>query len=80
MGPKPDGQVRDLIEVMLGTATRIGETLALRKCDVEMIADPPWVHIGGTLVMHSSVGVLRQAHPKTHESNRVVACRNSRQR
>ncbi|MFD4422954.1 hypothetical protein ACFWN7_15825 [Agromyces sp. NPDC058484] len=33
-GPKPDGQVRDLIEVMLGTATRIGETLALRKCDV----------------------------------------------
>jgi integrase len=23
--------------------------------------------------MHSGVGVLRQAHPKTHESNRVVA-------
>lgn len=34
MGPKPDRQIRDLIGVMLGTATRIGETLALRKCDV----------------------------------------------
>ena len=73
MGPKPDGQVRDLIEVMLGTATRIGETLALRKCDIDMTADPPWVHIRGTLVVHSGAGVLRQAHPKTHESNRIVA-------
>ena len=73
MGPKPDGQVRDLIEVMLGTATRIGETLALRKCDMDMTADPPWVHIRGTLVMQSGAGVVRQAHPKTHESNRIVA-------
>ena len=73
MGPKPDGQVRDLIEVMLGTATRIGETLALRKCDIDMTADPPWVHIRGTLVVQSGGGVLRQAHPKTHESNRIVA-------
>ena len=73
MGPKPDGQVRDLIEVMLGTATRIGETLALRKCDIDMTADPPWVHIRGTHVVQSGAGVLRQAHPKTHESNRVVA-------
>nr|WP_233197223.1 site-specific integrase [Cryobacterium sp. N21] len=74
MGPKPDGQVRDLIEVMLGPATRIGETLALRKCDIDMTADPPWAHIRGTLVVQSGAGVLRrQAHPKTHESNRVVA-------
>ena len=74
MGPKPDGQVRDLIEVMLGTATRIGETLALRKYDIDMTADPPWAHIRGTLVVQSGAGVLRcQAHPKTHESNRVVA-------
>ncbi len=34
-GPKPDGQVRDIIEVLLGTALRIGECLALRVCDVE---------------------------------------------
>ncbi|WP_232819032.1 hypothetical protein [Homoserinimonas sp. OAct 916] len=59
-GPKPDGQVRDLIEVMLGTATRIGEALALRRCDVDMAADPPRVHIDGTVVVRTGAGVLRQ--------------------
>lgn len=73
MGPRPDGQVRELIEVMLGTATRIGETLALRKCDVNMAADPPRVHINGTVIVGKGKGVYRQEHPKTHESNRVVA-------
>ncbi|KQW05551.1 hypothetical protein ASC66_11200 [Leifsonia sp. Root4] len=73
MGPRPDGQVRELIEVMLGTATRIGETLALRKCDVDMAADPPRVHINGTVIVGKGKGVYRQEHPKTHESNRVVA-------
>ncbi|TFC95475.1 site-specific integrase [Cryobacterium sinapicolor] len=73
MGPRSDGQVRDIIEVMLGTATRIGEALALRQCDVDMDADPPRVNISGTLVVHNGAGVHRQAHPKTHESNRVIA-------
>ncbi|TFB88214.1 site-specific integrase [Cryobacterium algoricola] len=72
-GPRSDGQVRDIIEVMLGTATRIGEALALRQCDVDLDADPPRVTVSGTLVVHNGVGVLRQAHPKTHESNRVIA-------
>lgn len=72
-GPKPDGQVCDLIEVMLGTATRIGETLALRKCDVDMTADPPRVSITGTIVVRTGVGAFRQEHPKTHESVRTVA-------
>lgn len=34
-GPKSDGQVRDILEVLLGTAMRPGEVLALRPCDVE---------------------------------------------
>jgi len=34
-GPKPDGQVRDIIEVLLGTAMRTGEVLALRPCDLD---------------------------------------------
>lgn len=58
---------------MLGTATRIGETLALRRCDVDMAADPPRVHISGTVIVRKGVGVYRQEHPKTHESNRIVA-------
>ncbi|WP_161499038.1 tyrosine-type recombinase/integrase [Cryobacterium aureum] len=72
MGPRSDGQVRDIIEVMLGTATRIGEVLAIRQCDVDLDADPPQVNISGTLVVHNKAGVHRQEHPKTHESNRVI--------
>ncbi|WP_166787144.1 site-specific integrase [Cryobacterium sp. TMT2-23] len=73
MGPRSDGQIRDIIEVMLGTATRIGEVLALRQCDVDIDSDPPRVNISGTLVVHNGAGVHRQEHPKTHESNRVIA-------
>ena len=73
LGPRPDGQVRDIIEVMLGTATRIGEALALRQCDVDLDAHPPRVAISGTIVVHTGAGVQRQEHPKTHESNRVIA-------
>ena len=72
MGPRSDGQVRDIIEVMLGTATRIGEVLAIRQCDVDLDADPPQMTISGTLVVHNKAGVHRQEHPKTHESNRVI--------
>lgn len=30
-GPKPDGQLEQIIEVMLGISARIGEVLAIRK-------------------------------------------------
>lgn len=73
LGPRPDGQVRDVIEVMLGSLMRIGETLALRKCDVDMTASPPTVHVSGTIVVRKGAGVLRQPKPKTDESNRAVA-------
>lgn len=33
-GPRPDGQVRDILEVLLGTGMRPGEALALRVCDI----------------------------------------------
>ncbi|WP_448809908.1 tyrosine-type recombinase/integrase [Agromyces bauzanensis] len=58
---------------MLGTATRIGEALALRKCDIDVTADPPRVEICGTIIQRSGVPVYRQEHPKTKESNRLVA-------
>ncbi len=49
-GPKPDGQLADVIETILGTSARIGEALAIRKCDVDMTVSPPEVTISGTLV------------------------------
>ena len=32
----PDGQLEQIIEVMLGTSARIGEVLAIRKCDIHI--------------------------------------------
>jgi integrase len=72
-GPKPDGQLREIIEVMLGSSARIGEALALRKCDVDMTASPATVHIRGTVVVRKGKGVFRQGWPKTHRSDRIVA-------
>lgn len=72
-GPKPDGQLRDIIEVMLGSSARIGEALGMRKCDVDMTANPPIVHICGTVVVRKGKGVYRQDAPKTDKSNRTVA-------
>ena len=72
-GPKPDGQLRDIIEVMLGSSARIGEALAIRKGDVNMTMNPPTVHICGTVVVRTGQGVFRQGWPKTHSSDRVVA-------
>lgn len=72
-GPKPDGQLSDIIEVMLGSSARIGEALALRRCDLDMTANPPTVHIRGTIVVPKGIGVSRQGWPKTHASDRIVA-------
>ncbi|QLQ10055.1 MAG: tyrosine-type recombinase/integrase [Nocardioidaceae bacterium] len=75
-GPRPDGQVRDVIEVLLGTSDRIGEALALRKCDIDdsRLAEelPMLVTVAGTLVVIKGKGVYRQDHPKTSNSRRTL--------
>jgi site-specific recombinase XerD len=48
-GPPPDGQLEQLIEVMLGTSARIGEVLAIRKCDVDVTGLLATVRICGTM-------------------------------
>ncbi len=72
MGPKPDGQVRDAIEVLLGTSMRPGEVLALRPRD---IVDGPRgmvVHVRGTVVYQQGKGTFRQDQPKTDASVRPI--------
>jgi integrase len=75
-GPRPDGQVRDVIEVLLGTSDRIGEALALRRCDIDdsrvSEGKPMRLTIAGTLVVITGKGVYRQDHPKTSRSLRTL--------
>jgi len=71
-GPEPDGQVRDIIEILLGTAMRPGEVLALRPCDVEDLPTGMVVSVNGTVVQRKGTGVERQPHPKTDASIRRI--------
>lgn len=72
-GPPPDGQLEQIIEVMLGTSARIGEVLAIRKCDVDVTASPATVRICGTIVSPAGKPTYRQPHPKSQKSTRVVS-------
>ncbi|WOQ68624.1 site-specific integrase [Microbacterium limosum] len=72
-GPPPDGQLEQIIEVMLGTSARIGEVLAIRKCDVNVTVTPATVRICGTIISEKGTPTHRQDHPKTAKSTRVVA-------
>ena len=72
-GPPPDGQLEQIIEVMLGTSARIGEVLAIRKRDVDVTVSPATVRICGTIVSPTRKPTYRQPHPKTAKSTRVVS-------
>jgi integrase len=72
-GPPPDGQLEQIIEVMLGTSARIGEVLAIRKCDVDVTRSPAAVRLWGTIVSPAGKPTHRQPHPKTMKSTRTVS-------
>ena len=72
-GPKPDGQLEAIIEVMTGTSARIGEALAIRICDVDLDAAPPTIRIAGTIVSPKGKPTYRQDSPKSAKATRTVA-------
>lgn len=72
-GPKPDGQLGQVVEVMLGTSGRIGEVLAIRLGDLDLDAPIPSARISGTIVSRKGEPTHRQDHPKTARSVRRLA-------
>lgn len=72
-GPKPDGQLGQIIEVLLGTSVRIGEVLAIRIRDLNLRGTIPTVRITGTIVSRKGEPTHRQDHPKTSRSVRTIA-------
>lgn len=71
-GPRPDGKVRDIIEVLLGTALRPGEVLALRPCDVDDRPTGMVLAVTGTVVQLKGKGAFRQERPKSEASIRWI--------
>ncbi|WP_036278224.1 tyrosine-type recombinase/integrase [Microbacterium sp. CH12i] len=69
-GPKPDGQLGAIVEVMLGTSARIGEVLAIRRRDIDLSV--PSVRITGTIISPKGEPTTRQDHPKTARSRRTI--------
>lgn len=72
-GPKPDGQLSAIVEVMLGTSARIGEVLAIRRCDIDVTSKTPSIRLAGTIISRKGEPTFRQDHPKTARSKRTVA-------
>lgn len=72
-GPKPDGQLGAIVEVMLGTSARIGEVLAIRLQDLDLDGPIPTARIAGTIISRKGEPTHRQDHPKTDRSVRRVA-------
>ena len=65
--------MRDLIEVLLGTALRIGAVLALRPFDIADTQKGMVIAVRGTVVLRTGHGAVRQNHPKTEHSVRRIA-------
>lgn len=72
-GPRPDRQLGQIVEVMLGTSARIGEVLALRLQDLGLDGPVPTARIAGTIISRKGEPTRRQDHPKTDRSVRRVA-------
>ncbi|MDQ0895777.1 tyrosine-type recombinase/integrase [Agromyces ramosus] len=72
-GPRPDGQLGAIVEVMLGTSARIGEVLAIRRRDIDVTGLTPTIRIAGTIISRHGEPTFRQDHPKTAKSRRIVA-------
>lgn len=72
LGPRPDGRVPDVIDLLLATGARINEVLALRWSDIDLESSPATVTIAGTLVSLKGIGIVRQDSPKTESSRRTL--------
>ncbi|WP_419818765.1 tyrosine-type recombinase/integrase [Glaciibacter flavus] len=72
-GPRPDGQLGAIVEVMLGTSARIGEVLAIRRRDIDLTTAPSTMRVAGTIISRNGEPTFRQDRSKTTRSRRVVA-------
>jgi integrase len=71
-GPRHNGDLADILDLLFATGARIGEVLALRWEDVDLAAEHPTLTICGTIVYVKGKGFFRQEWPKTAAGYRIV--------
>jgi integrase len=72
-GPPADDRLLAAFELMIATGARIGEVLALRRCDVDLKSSPPRIDINGTITYGPDEKMIRGNETKTRHSRRVIA-------
>ncbi|TFC25612.1 integrase [Cryobacterium sp. TMT1-3] len=73
-GPRPNARLlENAMWIMVGTSARIGEVLALRRCDVDVTANPPTLLIAGTITQTRAEGLRRKPSPKRSRQKRRIA-------
>ncbi|GIF74100.1 tyrosine-type recombinase/integrase [Asanoa siamensis] len=71
-GPRPTGDLADIIDLLLATGARIGEVLAVRWQDIDLAAQRPTLTISGTIVYLKSKGFFRQDWTKSDAGFRTI--------
>jgi hypothetical protein len=71
-GPKANGDMADIIDLMLASGCRIGEVLALRWSHLKLDGDLPTLSVSGTIKTETAEGTYRKPTPKSDASRRTV--------
>jgi integrase len=71
-GPKATRDLRDMVLLLMSTGARIGEALALRWQDINLLAERPYLRITGTIVQEKGVGTFRQEEGKSEKATRPL--------
>lgn len=73
-GPRPNVTVLENgMWIMVGTSQRIGEVLALRRCDMDITANPPTALVDATIQYSKKEGSKRKPAPKRTRQKRRIA-------
>lgn len=72
LGPSPNQNLADVVDLMLGTGARIGEILALRWRDIDLRDGLGTVTVCGTLIFLKGDGWSRQEMTKSEAGHRTI--------
>lgn len=67
--------ILDAVDIMLATGARIGEALAIRWSDVDLVAEKPTVTVRGTIIdVRGKNGLMIQDHPGAPTRGNATSC------
>ena len=73
-GPRPNvSTLENAMWIMVGTSVRVGEVLALRRCDVDVASSPPSALVDATIKQTKKNGLYRKPSPKRTRQKRRIA-------